>query len=147
MPGGRPPLWGPRGRLRGPGARTARGGELLGADAVAEALDGEYDVVFDAVGSAATRAGSLEHLAPAGCTIWLGLASPDPGFDAAHLVRFEKQVRGSFAYRDDEFAAALAMAGDLDLSWSTTYPLDEGATIFTALMNGQATPVKALLAP
>ena len=119
----------------------------LGADAVAQSLEGEFDVVFDAVGSAATRVGSIEHLAPAGCTVWLGLASPDPGFDAAHLVRFEKQVRGSFAYRDDEFAAALALARGLDLSWSTTYPLSDGAAIFTALMKGQATPVKALLAP
>lgn len=119
----------------------------LGAHRVGETLEGEYDVVFDAVGSAATRSSSLEHVVPGGIAIWLGLATPEPGIDAAHVVRFEKRIRGSFAYRDDEFAAALALARDLDLSWATTYSLDEGATIFTALMNGQSTPIKALLAP
>ena len=119
----------------------------LGADHVGEVLEGEYDVVFDAVGSAATRASSIEHVLPGGTAIWLGLATAEPGVDAAHLVRFEKQIHGSFAYRDDEFAAAIALARDLDLSWTTTYPLDEGAEIFTALMDGQSTPVKALLAP
>jgi hypothetical protein len=33
------------------------------------------------------------------------------------------------------------------LDWATTYRLDEGAEIFTALMNGQTTPIKALLRP
>jgi threonine dehydrogenase-like Zn-dependent dehydrogenase len=119
----------------------------LGADHVGEALEGEYDVVFDAVGTGATRSSSIEHVLPGGTAVWLGLATADPGVDAAHVVRLEKQIRGSFAYRDDEFASALAIAPDLDLSWTTTYPLDEGAVIFTALMKGQSTPAKALLAP
>ena len=119
----------------------------LGADTVGERLEGEYDVVFDAVGLSATRASALEHVVPGGVTVWLGLATDEPGVDAAHLVRFEKTVRGSFAYRDDEFTAALALAPELDLSWTTTYPLTEGASVFTDLMKGHPTPVKALLAP
>jgi hypothetical protein len=35
----------------------------------------------------------------------------------------------------------------LHLDWATTYPLDEGAAVFTALMNGATAPVKALLRP
>lgn len=58
-----------------------------------------------------------------------------------------KTIRGSFAYVDDEFVAAIELAPHLDLSWSTTYPLDEGAKIFTELMNGASTPIKALLKP
>jgi 2-desacetyl-2-hydroxyethyl bacteriochlorophyllide A dehydrogenase len=119
----------------------------LGANDVGAALEGEFDVVFDAVGTAGTRASAVDRLVPGGTTVWLGLATPDAGFDAAGAVRQEKVVRGSFAYRDDEFATALALAPSLDLSWSATFPLDEGATIFTALMHGQTTPVKALLAP
>jgi threonine dehydrogenase-like Zn-dependent dehydrogenase len=119
----------------------------LGVDVASPALEGEFDVIFDAVGTATTRASSLEHLIPGGTTIWLGLATADAGFDAAGAVRFEKTIRGSFAYSDDEFAAATRLAPRLDLSWTTTYPLEQGAEIFTALMNGQSSPVKALLQP
>jgi len=34
-----------------------------------------------------------------------------------------------------------------DLSWTSHYPLTEGAEIFTGLMNGGLHPVKALLLP
>jgi threonine dehydrogenase-like Zn-dependent dehydrogenase len=119
----------------------------LGANIVSSSLEGEFDVIIDAVGSAATRNASLEHLIPGGTTIWLGLATPDANFDAAAAVRLEKTIRGSFAYTDEEFVAAIELATHLDLSWSTTYPLDEGAKIFTALMNGDSTPIKALLKP
>jgi threonine dehydrogenase-like Zn-dependent dehydrogenase len=119
----------------------------IGADSVAEKLDGEFDVIFDAVGTATTRALSLEHLIPGGVTIWLGLATPDSDFDAAAAVRFEKTIRGSFAYSVEEFVAAIELAPLLNLNWSTTYPLSQGAEIFLALMNGQTTPVKALLEP
>jgi threonine dehydrogenase-like Zn-dependent dehydrogenase len=121
--------------------------EKVGADVVGEALEGEFDVIFDAVGTAATHQSSVEHLISGGTTVWLGLSSPNPGFDAMSIVRLEKSVRGSFAYTDREFVTAIDIAPSLDLSWSTTYPLDEGVEIFTSLMNGETTPIKALLRP
>jgi 2-desacetyl-2-hydroxyethyl bacteriochlorophyllide A dehydrogenase len=119
----------------------------IGADEVDEALEGEFDVIVDAVGTAGTRRASVERLIPGGTTVWLGLATAESGFDAAHAVRMEKNIRGSFAYTDAQFAEAVAMAPLLDLSWSTTYPLSQGAEIFNALMGGQTTPIKALLQP
>jgi threonine dehydrogenase-like Zn-dependent dehydrogenase len=119
----------------------------LGADEVSDSLDGELDVIFDAVGTAGTRTSALDHLIPGGTTVWIGLASNESTFDAAAAIRLEKTIRGSFAYTDDEFAAAIDLAPQLDLTWTTTYPLAEGAEIFTALMNGQTTPIKALLQP
>jgi threonine dehydrogenase-like Zn-dependent dehydrogenase len=119
----------------------------LGASKVDDSLMGEYDVIFDAVGTGSTRNSSLEQLIPGGTTIWLGLATNDGGFDAAAAVRLEKNIRGSFAYTDEEFVRTIELAPHLDLTWSTTYPLSEGAEIFTALMNGQTTPMKALLQP
>ena len=119
----------------------------LGADRIGDALEGEFDAIFDAVGVASTRASSLSHLMPGGIAVWLGLATPDPGFDALDTVRFEKSVRGSFAYSDEEFAVAVAIAPALDLSWSTTYPLAQGANVFYALMGGDSIPIKALLQP
>ncbi|HEY5120724.1 MAG TPA: alcohol dehydrogenase catalytic domain-containing protein [Acidimicrobiales bacterium] len=119
----------------------------VGADKVGEVLDGEFDVIFDAVGTAGTRRAAVEQLIPGGTTVWLGLATSDSGFDASHAVRMEKNIRGSFAYTDAQFADAVAMAPHLNLSWSTTYPLSQGTEIFNALMSGQTTPIKALLRP
>jgi threonine dehydrogenase-like Zn-dependent dehydrogenase len=119
----------------------------LGAGAGGPSLEGEYDVVIDAVGSAATRAASVGHQRPGGTAIWLGLADEEPGFDANALVRSEKRVLGSFAYSDEEFAQATAMIREWDLAWAAGYPLAEGAEVFTELMNGGLHPVKALLRP
>ena len=119
----------------------------LGARAGGPGLQGEYDVVIDAVGSAATRTASVAHQRPGGTAIWLGLADADPGFDANALVRSEKRVLGSFAYRDEEFAQAMTLIREWDLTWADGYPLAEGAEIFTELMNGGLHPAKALLRP
>jgi threonine dehydrogenase-like Zn-dependent dehydrogenase len=121
--------------------------QRLGAGAAGPSLAGEYDVVIDAVGSAATRAASVAHQRPGGVAIWLGLAGEEAGFDANALVRSEKRVLGSFAYRDEEFAHAMALIRDWDLTWAAAYPLAAGAEIFTGLMNGGLHPVKALLRP
>jgi threonine dehydrogenase-like Zn-dependent dehydrogenase len=119
----------------------------LGAGTGGPGLEGEYDVVIDAVGSAATRAASVAHQRPGGTAIWLGLADSDAGFDASALVRSEKRVLGSFAYSDEEFTQATALIREWDLAWAAGYPLAEGAGIFTELMNGGLDPVKALLWP
>jgi threonine dehydrogenase-like Zn-dependent dehydrogenase len=126
--------------------RLAQAGRL-GAAAAGPELDGEYDVIFDAVGSPVTRAISVRHLRPGGTAVWLGLADETAGFDANALIRAEKRVQGSFAYSDEEFARAAELLRDWDLSWTSQYPLTEGAEIFTGLMNGGLQPVKALLVP
>jgi threonine dehydrogenase-like Zn-dependent dehydrogenase len=122
-------------------------GGRLGASGTGAELAGEYDVIFDAVGSAATHGQSLACLRPGGTAVWLGLADEASDFDALDLVRTEKRVVGSFAYTNDEFAEAVQLIRDWDLGWTTTYPLVEGAEVFTALMNGSMEPIKALLLP
>ncbi len=119
----------------------------LGATTTGAELRGEFDVIFDAVGSMATRGQSLAHLRPAGTTVWLGLADEATQFDASDLVRTEKRVVGSFAYSDEEFDEATDLVRKWDLTWTTSYPLDRAAEIFTELMDGGTEPVKALLRP
>jgi len=119
----------------------------LGAAKASSEPEGEYDIVIDAVGSAVTRAQSIRHQRPGGMAVWLGLAEQVTGIDGAAVVREEKRVLGSFAYHDEEFNQAAELIGHWDLSWATGYPLTAGAEIFTALMNGEPHPVKALLKP
>lgn len=119
----------------------------LGASVAASELDGEFDLVFDAVGLPSTRAASVEHLRPGGAAVWLGLADGAPGFDALDLVRFEKRVLGSFAYTNEEFAESLELARTCDFGWVDHFPLTESASLFTELMNGRTDIVKAILRP
>jgi threonine dehydrogenase-like Zn-dependent dehydrogenase len=119
----------------------------LGAAAAGSGLTGDYDVIIDAVGTPLTRAQSVEHQRPGGTAVWLGLAQDSPGFDGNALIRSEKRVLGSFAYSDEEFARATELLRNWDLSWTSHYPLTDGAEIFTGLMNGGLDPVKALLLP
>ena len=121
--------------------------QRLGAEVADPGLSGEYDVVIDAVGSAATRAASVAHQRPGGVAVWLGLAEEEAGFDANALIRSEKRVLGSFAYSDEEFAQAISRIQDWDLTWAAGYPLAAAAGIFTDLMNGGLHPLKALLLP
>lgn len=121
--------------------------QALGATATSLHKGDEYDVIFDAVGSAATRAQSMRHQRPGGVSVWLGLAEPAASFDGNSLVREEKRVTGSFAYTDAEFDRAADLVRTWDLSWVTGYPLGSGAEIFTSLMNGASHPVKAVLRP
>lgn len=117
----------------------------LGADAVGPALEGEFDVIIDAVGAAATRRASVEHLRPGGAAVWLGLHSTEPSFDALGLVRSEQAVLGSFAYTDVDFRQAIALAAAHDPFWARNFPIEEGAGIFRQLMDGRTDVVKALL--
>jgi threonine dehydrogenase-like Zn-dependent dehydrogenase len=119
----------------------------LGAAAASTRLEGEFDIIFDAVGLAATRAQSVDRQRPGGLAVWLGLADAEPGYDAAGLVRSEKRVIGSFAYSDQEFAEAGGLLGGWDLTWASRYPLSAAAQIFTELMDGASHPVKAVLQP
>jgi threonine dehydrogenase-like Zn-dependent dehydrogenase len=119
----------------------------LGAAAAGSGLTGDYDVIIDAVGTPLTRAQSVDHQRPGGTAVWLGLAQDSPGFDGNALIRSEKRVLGSFAYSDEEFARATELLRNWDLSWTSHYPLADGAEIFTGLMNGGLDPVKALLLP
>jgi threonine dehydrogenase-like Zn-dependent dehydrogenase len=118
----------------------------IGLNALEE-LAGEYDAVADAVGLPVTRRTSVDRTRPGGTTVWLGLAEDEVALSGNSLVRAEKTVRGSFAYTPEEFAEAVELATDLDLSWTTDVPLPQAADIFYALAGGRTDVVKAVLVP
>jgi alcohol dehydrogenase len=117
----------------------------LGATRCAPDLEGEYDIVIDAVGAAATRRLAVERLRPGGASVWLGLAGEDPGFDGNGLVRAEKRVVGSFAYRPEDFAHALQRAPQLELAWASPIAFEDAHRTFMELADGAADPVKAVI--
>lgn len=123
--------------------RTAAG---LGFDA-SSALAGEFDVTFDCVGSALTRATSVNLLRAGGTAVWIGLLDNECAIDALDLVRQEKSVRGSYGYTDAQFGEAVQAAAGWTVGWTQTYPLRQGALRFRELAAGRADVVKVLLQP
>ena len=121
--------------------------EQLGATSVGRTLDGEFDLVIDAVGVAATRAASVELVRPGGTAVWLGLHDEEPGFASLPFIRHEKSVHGSFCYTHADFAAALRLAPHLDTSWVTPMALTDGVRVFEELMRGRVDLLKVTLVP
>ena len=120
----------------------------LGASYSGEALEGKFDIVFDAVGSATTHRLSLEHLRPGGTTVWVGNEHPDPAFDAQMLVRIEQRVIGSAAYTPDDFSAAAGLIDDRVLEWATFRSLGDAPQVIYDLMEPAPDgPIKVLFRP
>jgi threonine dehydrogenase-like Zn-dependent dehydrogenase len=118
-----------------------------GATFVDEELEGEFDIIFDAVGSADTRRTSLDLLRPGGTAVWIGLHGSEPGFDGLALIRNEKRVLGSFCYQDQDYRAAIARIAVLEPDWISTYPLEEGVDVFQRLLDGDTGSVRTMLDP
>ncbi|GGM65965.1 alcohol dehydrogenase [Micromonospora sonchi] len=118
-----------------------------GARSVSTRLGGSYDVIIDTVGTARTRADSLELLRPGGATVWLGLHEESSDMDCRAMIRGEKRILGSFCYRDDEFRAAVPMAASVDERWLELRDLSAGVDVFDELMRGPSRHVKTMLIP
>ncbi len=116
-----PPGTAPRCTVSRPERAPPRGRRAARAATPCAALEEEFDAVLDAVGAPATRQAGLEpgsvRPAPPSGSVSRTTRSTLSG---NALVRGEQVVRGSFAYTPAEFAEAVALAPELDLSWTTT---------------------------
>lgn len=113
---------------------------LSGADHVAAAAEGTYDVVYDSVGAVATRRDAAARIRVGGTAILVGLHSPDLNLPAGPLVGGERTLRGSFGYTPDEFREAVGMLPDLDTRWVHSVPFAQAEGMFTALLEGRSPP-------
>jgi threonine dehydrogenase-like Zn-dependent dehydrogenase len=130
-----------------PSERRLQTADRLGADATGPSLTEEYDVVVDAVGMSVTRADSLTRVRPGGHAIWIGLAQAEATIDGNDVVRGERHVVGSFAYRPEEFAEAVALSAECDLGWSTGVPFEDAQRVFMELAAGSSDIVRAVIRP
>jgi (R,R)-butanediol dehydrogenase / meso-butanediol dehydrogenase / diacetyl reductase len=131
-------------------ATFADGGELRAAVWGADAAGGGagVDLVFDAAGLAATRRLALKLLRPGGCAVMVGLHADTTPLDFHPLVRRGLTIRGSYAYTDDDYDAALHMLldgraglGELE----PVQPLDAGPDVFAELAAGPSARLKVFL--
>lgn len=121
--------------------------ERIGAGHVTTDLEGEFDVIIDAVGAEATHRASVARLAPQGTAVWIGNVSDIAGFDAREIVRGEQVLRGSFAYSSTDFKDAAVLAQSVDTDWVESRALAEAVEVFASVGAGEAAAIKYQFVP
>jgi 2-desacetyl-2-hydroxyethyl bacteriochlorophyllide A dehydrogenase len=114
------------------------------------APDNGFEVVIDAVGSAATRKAALAAVAPGGVVMHIGLQDWASEIDMRKLTLAEITLLGTYTYSQADLratVAALARGAFGDLSWVQTRPLAEGAAAFADLHAGRTAAAKVVLQP
>jgi L-iditol 2-dehydrogenase len=119
--------------------------------AVTEATGGRgADVVFEAVGIAATVQQSIAVARPGGQVTWIGNSAPEVPLPMQELVTRELTVRGAYGFVDEfDLALDAITAGWIDGSplIECVAPLADGEELFRQLAAGSLSAVKVVLAP
>jgi len=105
--------------------------------------DSSVDLVIDAVGMGATRAAASAMVRPGGVIVHVGLQDNVAGLDTRRITLQEIAFLGAYCYRDDDFAAAIALLTSGRVSgegWAEIRPLDDGAEAFLDIDQGRAPP-------
>jgi threonine dehydrogenase-like Zn-dependent dehydrogenase len=108
-------------------------------------LAGEYDVVFDTVGTAETRGASTRLVRPGGTAMWVGLHGPEADVDGLVMIRNEIRILTTFGYSQQEFRTAMNFGLTLQADWIGTAPMGQGADAFRALLSGPGAAAKMML--
>lgn len=119
----------------------------LGIDEVGERLTGEFDAIVDTVGTAGTRAQSVELVRPGGTAVWMGLHGPEDSVDGQAMIRTEKRIITSFCYSPADYLAATHIVGGLGDAWGESVSLADGVEAFIGLTKGPVESLKTFLLP
>ena len=114
------------------------------------AVEGEFDVVIDAVGGRVSRETSVKAVRPGGIIMHIGLMDNDGGMDARKLTLQEITFIGTYTYTPVDLRAALRkLHGGAfgDLGWIEQRPLSEGAAAFDDLLHARSAAPKIVLRP
>ncbi|WP_171136731.1 MULTISPECIES: alcohol dehydrogenase catalytic domain-containing protein [unclassified Ruegeria] len=115
-----------------------------------QSANGEYPLVIDAVGYAATRETASALAAPGGVIAHVGLGDGAGGLDVRRMTLQEITFIGTYTYTDQDFrdTAQTIYDGRLGaLSWIEERPLSDGAAAFRELRAGEVPAPKIILRP
>lgn len=130
-------------------ARRAYLIETCGQNALARAR-GEYPIVIDAVGYAATRATASASAAAGGVIAHVGLGEDTGGLDVRRMTLQEITFIGTYTYTPQDFrdTAAAIFEGRLGaLNWTQARALADGQAAFSDLRAGRVAAPKIILDP
>lgn len=113
-------------------------------------VEGQFPLVVDAVGYAATRAAASALAVPGGVIAHVGLGEDTGGLDVRRMTLQEITFIGTYTYTAQDFrdTAQAIFEGRLGpLDWAQTQPLSEGAQAFADLRAGTVAAPKIVLNP
>ncbi len=118
----------------------------------AELTDGEgFDVVFEAVGLAATYQQAIRLAASAGRVIYIGYVSKPVSFETKNFVFKELDIRGSRNTLPEEIEEVIRMLGsgsvDTSLLTTATYSIEEASKAFSYWDENPGKVTKVLVVP
>ncbi len=111
-------------------------------------LDGEFDLIIDAVGAVGTRAQASRLVRPGGVIVHVGLLPGIEGYDIRRITLQEITITGSYCYTPDDFAQTLKALGQGafgPLGWVEARGLEDGPTAFADLDAGRVDAAKIVL--
>lgn len=112
------------------------------------ALEGDFDLIIDAVGAVGTRAQASKLARPGGVIVHVGLLPGVEGYDIRRITLQEITITGSYCYTPDDFAATLAALGQGafgSLGWVEDRALQDGPKAFADLDAGRVDAAKIVL--
>ncbi|SLN57980.1 alcohol dehydrogenase catalytic domain-containing protein [Pseudooctadecabacter jejudonensis] len=115
-----------------------------------EAARGQFSLVVDAVGYAATRAAASALAAAGGVIAHVGLGEDEGGIDVRRLTLQEITFIGTYTYTAADFrdTAQAIFDGRLGpLTWTETRALQDGAAAFADIRRGAVAAPKIILNP
>ncbi|MEM9125681.1 MAG: alcohol dehydrogenase catalytic domain-containing protein [Pseudomonadota bacterium] len=133
-----------------PNALRRRFLENLGSFQLIDHVAGEYPLVVDAVGYAATRAAASAHVQPGGVIVHVGLGEDSGGLDIRRMTLQEITFIGTYTYTAEDFrqTAQAIFDGQLGpLDWFEQRPLSDGSQAFRDLRAGIVASPKIILIP
>ncbi len=122
----------------------------IGGIVAAEEAKGEFSLIVDAVGIAATRALATAYAAPGGIILHIGLGEDSGGIDARRMTLQEITFMGTYTYTAQDFrdAAEAMFSGRLGpLDWFEVRPLSDGGDAFESIRSGRSAAPKIILKP
>ncbi|MGS2718799.1 zinc-dependent alcohol dehydrogenase [Eionea flava] len=104
-----------------------------------------FDVVFDTVGSEATRSMAIAITKKNAICVFLGFSSPMFELNMSELIRHQKIVKGSFAFSRQQFESALHLVVHCESAWVNNVSMDDVEPVLLNFLAGDFSLVKAAL--
>lgn len=133
-----------------PALRKAGGFSVIAPEAVEAGAPGDFDLVIDGVGFAATRASASRAVRPGGVIVHIGLGDSEGGLDIRRMTLQEITFIGAYTYTHEDFReTATAIFDDRlgALDWLDIRSLEDGPGAFADILEGRAAAPKIILKP
>lgn len=121
--------------------------EVLGATETSKQLKGQFDIVFDTVGSIETRDQTIQSTKKGGKCIFQGFETPEHKVNMSEIIRHQKQLIGSFVYSKSHFNAAITLAENCKSTWVRNISFEEVEGFLVRFLNYDFKNIKVALRP